>query len=482
MSWNTKLILTILITISFCLSNSYINDEGQLIVDGEPLFIMGMFADHYGSSYNSKMATVDSFIIAGFNTIKTSVMGEAWQTNGILNYANSNDIKLIYDGAQNNQWKDFHLNAMKTNRYHPGLLGWYIVDDSHGVHPDSIKMYHDQAKELDSNHITTHSMALSCWNDYGAKHIQERIEYCDVLQMQSYPIGKEPIDEVYRDMRKTIEAAEQYEKPVVIDLQLFNWKLTGHDWGRWPTEKEAELMTWLAIVAGVDGYLYYTYNDNLNPPAIPLSKTKPELWKIVKETARKVNILKSDFLHHEKFYTKNPLPNRYYGQWITKEYTTIIAINTSATDSLYFNIPLVKENMQMNSIFQNQNETLRVTGRFLKGNLSPMSVQFYRLHSQATNIYREILPEYLTPNIFPNPFNNATTIEFYTQKPENIKIDIFNLLGQKVRTISDTKYVGHYQFLWNGNNDYDNSVPSGVYFCHLKIGNRIYNRKILLLK
>lgn len=476
-----KLVLSILMPI-FLFSGSYVNEEGQLIVDNEPFFIMGMFADHYGASYNYKMGTIDSFIVAGFNTIKTSVMDEEWQTEAILNYANVNDIKLIYDGAINNEWKTFHIAGMQRYKDNPGLLGWYIVDDSHGVPPDTIEMYYNQAKEIDPNHITTHSMALSCWSDYGASHIQDRIEYCDVLQMQSYPIGKEPIDEVYRDMRTTIEAAESYKKPVVVDLQLFNWKLTGHDWGCWPTEKEVELMTWLAIAAGVDGYLYYTYNDDLNPPSQPLSKTQSQLWKIVKQTAQKVNYLKSDFLNYEKFYIRNPQPNQYYGQWITDNFTTLIAINTSETDSLYFNIPLVEEDLIPEIIFEDYSGSLTVTGRFLKGFLAPMSIQFYRLYQKSTDVfeYSSTVPSSVT--VYPNPFNNVTIIEFFLPKPEKIKIEIFNISGQKIKSFKEVKTSGQYQYYWYGYDNESNRVPSGLYFCNISVGKEISRKKMIFLK
>lgn len=443
---------------------SYINEDGQLIVDGEPFFIMGFFADSPSSSYEDKIATLDSLSQSGFNTAKSSSVGEDWETSSHLEYANQSGIKLLYTGALNNQWKDYHINKMKTFKDAPGLLGWYIADDSHGMHPDTIKMYYEQTKRIDSSHITTHSMALSCWNDYGKDFIQERIKYCDVLQMQSYPIGKESIDEVYHDMRLTLEAAKRTKTPVVADLQLFNWQLTGHDWGRWPTPREADLMTWLAIIAGVDGYLYYTYYDKLAEPPQDLSNTQPQLWKTVKETAQMVNVIKNDLLDHIKFITFNPKSNVYYGQWITANYSTVIAVNTSREDSLSVSIPIVEEHSNLNLLFQDRPGNLSIQGQFLRGKIGPMSVQFHRLFPDETQIKSETRPVELDMKVFPNPSNNRLKLRIEPGYSGKLDIKIYSIQGKLIVSKSAevgalTKQIFSYPC---------NNLAAGIYLIQVK--------------
>ncbi len=73
-------------------------------------------------------------------------------------------------------------------------------------------------------------------------------------------------------------------------------------------------------------------------------------------------------------------------------------------------------------------------------------------------------------NNFPNPFNPATTIAYDLPGPCSVEITIYNLLGQKVRTLVNThKPAGHYHVRWDGLDDSGNPVASGVYVYKLKV-------------
>lgn len=86
------------------------------------------------------------------------------------------------------------------------------------------------------------------------------------------------------------------------------------------------------------------------------------------------------------------------------------------------------------------------------------------------------------PN-YPNPFNPATTIAFDLAQDANIQLDIFNVLGQKVRQILNRfAPAGHYQVVWDGRNDLQELVPSGVYFYRFQANDFIDTGKMLLLK
>lgn len=83
---------------------------------------------------------------------------------------------------------------------------------------------------------------------------------------------------------------------------------------------------------------------------------------------------------------------------------------------------------------------------------------------------------------YPNPFNANTTLEFSVEGGF-IEMAIFDITGSLVRTIvSDHLMEGSYRVVWDGRDDYDVSVASGIYFCQLKSksGQRI--RKLTLIK
>ena len=81
-------------------------------------------------------------------------------------------------------------------------------------------------------------------------------------------------------------------------------------------------------------------------------------------------------------------------------------------------------------------------------------------------------------NIYPNPFNPSTQVEFRLEQSQNIKISVFNAKGELIDIISDKKYEAGFQSInWTPNN-----ISSGLYIISIKSNNIINNHKVLFLK
>ncbi|MEW6412747.1 MAG: FlgD immunoglobulin-like domain containing protein [Candidatus Zixiibacteriota bacterium] len=84
---------------------------------------------------------------------------------------------------------------------------------------------------------------------------------------------------------------------------------------------------------------------------------------------------------------------------------------------------------------------------------------------------------------YPNPFNPSTTIQYSLPERTHVTIDIYNLLGQKVRQLVDEmQTAGEHTVLWDGNDEGGNGVATGMYFYRVKAGDFIDNKKMLLVK
>lgn len=84
---------------------------------------------------------------------------------------------------------------------------------------------------------------------------------------------------------------------------------------------------------------------------------------------------------------------------------------------------------------------------------------------------------------YPNPFNPTTTINFDLPKTTPVKIIIYNMLGQKVRTLVNTeKKYGYHRVLWNGLTDRGAMVSSGVYIYRVVTPEFQKTRKMVLMK
>ncbi len=84
---------------------------------------------------------------------------------------------------------------------------------------------------------------------------------------------------------------------------------------------------------------------------------------------------------------------------------------------------------------------------------------------------------------YPNPFNPETTISFSLAAKSDVRIDVFNILGQKVKTlVSGQMEAGSHKIVWQGKDQYDHQVGSGVYFYKMKTGRYTSVKKMLLIK
>ncbi|MBA4310992.1 MAG: hypothetical protein C0425_11770, partial [Chlorobiaceae bacterium] len=84
---------------------------------------------------------------------------------------------------------------------------------------------------------------------------------------------------------------------------------------------------------------------------------------------------------------------------------------------------------------------------------------------------------------FPNPFNSGTIISFLASDDSFVEINIYNSIGQKVKTLfQNNAVVGLNRIYWDGKNDFGINLTSGVYFYRLKINDKTSSRKMMLLR
>lgn len=84
---------------------------------------------------------------------------------------------------------------------------------------------------------------------------------------------------------------------------------------------------------------------------------------------------------------------------------------------------------------------------------------------------------------YPNPFNPETTISFSLSETGKVKLDIYNIRGQRVKTIvNESMSAGKHKAVWNGTDNNNRKVSSGVYFYRLTTDKQKFNNKMILMK
>ncbi|MFC1726255.1 T9SS type A sorting domain-containing protein [candidate division KSB1 bacterium] len=124
--------------------------------------------------------------------------------------------------------------------------------------------------------------------------------------------------------------------------------------------------------------------------------------------------------------------------------------------------------IKINSLSKTAEEELRVLG---------LSVtRLYKL----TNIMTDA--DGILDNNYPNPFNPETNINFLLKKAGKVRITVYNVLGQKVKSIIDEyRREGIHKVTWNGTNNYGDKVSSGVYFYRLIVNGKVLDTKKMLM-
>jgi hypothetical protein len=85
--------------------------------------------------------------------------------------------------------------------------------------------------------------------------------------------------------------------------------------------------------------------------------------------------------------------------------------------------------------------------------------------------------------LYPNPMRGTTNIEIKATAKSSVEINIYNLKGQLVKTISSTEISkGKTSFIWNGRTDDGRPVAQGIYFCRIKSPNNLLTKKLVVLE
>ncbi len=99
-------------------------------------------------------------------------------------------------------------------------------------------------------------------------------------------------------------------------------------------------------------------------------------------------------------------------------------------------------------------------------------------YSDEVNIEVKSVYTYYLDQNYPNPFNPTTTIKFGLKDNSNVRIDIFNSIGETVKTILDEeRNPGNYSIEFNAA-----QLPSGVYIYRIESGSFVQARKMILMK
>jgi hypothetical protein len=189
------------------------------------------------------------------------------------------------------------------------------------------------------------------------------------------------------------------------------------------------------------------------------------------------NLISIDFLPYVRYEKLSPVINRYQ---ITYANHSEAGNVTSLLVGRDLNKTTLRPGQEIALSFLTRPPSDSLT-RFLL----LKTVGRYQYNSSGSNRFSEdVLPEdFSFEQNYPNPFNPATNFRFALPTPTKVTLEIFNILGQRVKALVDKPYpAGVHEIIWDGTNNSGEQLPTGVYFARLSAEKFSATRKVVIVK
>ncbi len=154
-------------------------------------------------------------------------------------------------------------------------------------------------------------------------------------------------------------------------------------------------------------------------------------------------------------------------------------IESAAIDTFDFNAPLFPNNDKLYIGSSGENGFKRFWGRIDDVRISNNKSDVLDISTNVKQQNLSTVPNKFTlEQNYPNPFNPSTTIEFSLSEKNFTKLDVYNVIGEHVKSIVNQELdKGEHEITFNATN-----LPSGIYFYKLEQGTNTTLKKMILLK
>ena len=351
--------------------------DGFLIVNNRPYFPVGIY------TLQSKSGDHDAVLAearqAGFNTT-------------VYYASNLPDVIPLLDAAHRNGIKAFVyptkpftyrtgketvaeiVKDIEARKDHPALLGWYLVDEPEGIGKagfDMVRELYQTVKQVDTDHpCSLVIMSPKAAADYSG--------CTDVMWIDPYPVPGRPVTYV-SDCTAGAVAAVETNKAVWVIPQAF-------DWAVWhagkvenvhrPTPEEERCMTYLALVHGAKGIIYWAHTASRY-----YIRDYPEHWAAVKKIAGELRDLSPALLTPDSKRELSVAPEGATVDTMVKELdgrVYVFAVNREPEPcSASFRLPGISPAVRVEVLFENR--AFQAAGGSWKDDFKPLDVHVYRV-------------------------------------------------------------------------------------------------------
>ena len=240
-----------------------------LLEDGKPFFPLGFYQVAWNIPAEDCLRMVRNIAAWGYNTVHMPCKGGSH--GAFLDECARLGMRVITEFAGDPG------PVIEKYRGKPAVMGWNPGDEParRGIMPEQMFARYDRFKQLDPDHLAYTVICVP--SQYG-----RYASGTDVLAPDPYPVPRKPIDNVYRSLKGAKAESVRVDTALWAVVQAFGGQKydKSGDWPRCPDAREFRAMSYLALMAGVKGIIYYTYCDNSfdilkEPDLLEAAKTFP---------------------------------------------------------------------------------------------------------------------------------------------------------------------------------------------------------------
>ena len=231
-------------------------DDHVLLENGQPFFPFGFYNVSWTIPAAERLAMAQDVAKWGYNTVHVGMRGDEYDGDGygaFLDACAKLGIRVITEFAVGRA-----ESVIRKYRGKSAVMGWNPGDEPapKGITPQEMFRRYDTFKQIDPDHIAYTVICVpSQYANYAAG--------TDVLAPDPYPVPRRPVDDVYRRFKEAKAAANKVDTALWAVGQAFGGQKYDQKgpWPRWPSAREFRAMSYLSLMAGAKGIIYYTYYD-----------------------------------------------------------------------------------------------------------------------------------------------------------------------------------------------------------------------------
>lgn len=301
--------------------------DGNVLVNGEPFFPIGIYHVSWIGNRQGGKAVPDLHLAAdaGFNLFHATIDSRD-DTQDLLDAAAARGVYVIGEVPWPAHGPDDFVNEWQ---HEPSIIGWLIADDFNA--PYSGPAYNHPPSQLVARRaelaaLAPQHLSYASGGAYPGFRIDEFAGTMDLMGFQSYPLGAQNSPDEYA-LQENVDSFDWVRDRLAGTGQTFIANPQAYKWGgsRYPTPREARNLLYAPLLRGAKGVLWYTMWEGSDRY---LPKTAPDLWAELPALNHETATLAPFLLHGTRTELVTGDPRVHAARWELAGQTLVLALGT----------------------------------------------------------------------------------------------------------------------------------------------------------